>query len=89
MTDSSCGAEVRRYDAETGDPLPFNDGSVDLVMSRHERIDEVQVARVEDLPIQVSRRRFRINAAKLRPTRIPGTFRAAGSTSNYTDLWST
>lgn len=59
------GVEVRRYDAEKGEPLPFDDNGVDYVMSRHEGIDAVQVARIEDLPIQVSQRRFRINATKL------------------------
>lgn len=40
------GVEVRRYDAETGEPLPFDDDGVDLVMSRHEGIDAVQGVRV-------------------------------------------
>ena len=40
------GVEVRPYDAEAGDRLPYDDGSMDLVMSRHEAIDPAEVARV-------------------------------------------
>ena len=40
------GVEVRPYDAEAGDRLPYDDGSMDLVMTRHEAIDPAEVARV-------------------------------------------
>ena len=38
--------EVLPYDAETGQVMPFGDGELDLVMSRHEGIDAGEVARV-------------------------------------------
>jgi SAM-dependent methyltransferase len=37
---------VHRYDSERGDRLPFEDNSIDLVMSRHESIDPSEIARV-------------------------------------------
>ena len=40
------GIEVLPYDAETGQAMPFRDGELDLVMSRHEGIDAGEVARV-------------------------------------------
>lgn len=40
------GVEVRRYDAELGEPMPFLDRDLDLVMSRHEAIDASEIARV-------------------------------------------
>lgn len=40
------GIEVFPYDADTRETVPFEDGSVDLVMSRHEAIDAGEVARV-------------------------------------------
>lgn len=38
--------DVLRYDAEAGERMPFDDGSLDLVISRHEGIDIAEVARV-------------------------------------------
>lgn len=38
--------DVRRYDAEAGEPMPFPDESLDLVMSRHEAFDATEIARV-------------------------------------------
>lgn len=43
---AECGAEVRQYDAEAGDLLPYDDGSIDLIMSRHEAVDFAQISRV-------------------------------------------
>lgn len=40
------GIEVREYDSETGDPLPYDDNSVDVVLSRHESYDPAEVVRV-------------------------------------------
>lgn len=40
------GIEVREYDADRGDRLPYDDGSVDVVLSRHEAYDVTEVARV-------------------------------------------
>jgi len=40
------GVPVVAYDAETDPRLPFADGSVDLVMARHEAYDAAEVARV-------------------------------------------
>lgn len=40
------GIEVRWYDAERGEPMPFPDEDLDLVMSRHEAIDPREIARV-------------------------------------------
>ncbi len=40
------GIQVLPYDADTRETMPFEDGSVDLVMSRHEAIDAGEVARV-------------------------------------------
>lgn len=40
------GVEVIDYDADRGDRLPFDDGSVDLVMCRHESFDLAEVSRV-------------------------------------------
>lgn len=40
------GVEVVEYDADAGGSLPFDDDSLDLVMSRHERVDAGEVARV-------------------------------------------
>lgn len=40
------GVEVLAYDAETREPMPFDDASIDLVMSRHEAIDPREIARV-------------------------------------------
>lgn len=40
------GVDVCRYDAETGESMPFRDESVDLIMARHESIDPAEVARV-------------------------------------------
>lgn len=40
------GVDVLRYDAEQRDRMPFEDGTLDLVMSRHEAIDAVEIARV-------------------------------------------
>lgn len=37
--------EVREYDAEAGRPMPFDDGELDLVMSRHEALDPAELAR--------------------------------------------
>src|SRR5699024_6859928 len=34
------------YDAEKGDRLPFADGSIDLIMCRHEAVDLAEAARV-------------------------------------------
>lgn len=38
--------EVREYDSEAGDRLPWPDGEFDLVMNRHESYDIAEVARV-------------------------------------------
>lgn len=43
---AGVGVEVRPYDAEAGDRLPWDDGSFGLVMSRHEAVDMAEVARV-------------------------------------------
>lgn len=43
---ADVGVEVRAYDAEAGDRLPWADGSFDLVMSRHEAVDMAEIARV-------------------------------------------
>ena len=40
------GVNVLSYDAERGEPMPFSEGDLDLVMSRHEAIDASEVARV-------------------------------------------
>ena len=40
------GIEVREYDAERGDRLPYDDDSVDVVLSRHEAYDIGEVGRV-------------------------------------------
>ncbi|WP_299050382.1 methyltransferase domain-containing protein [uncultured Nocardioides sp.] len=40
------GVEVRAYDAEAGDRLPYDGGSLDLVLARHEAYDEAEVRRV-------------------------------------------
>jgi SAM-dependent methyltransferase len=40
------GVEVRAYDGEAGDPLPYDDASVDLVLARHEAYGEDEVRRV-------------------------------------------
>lgn len=40
------GIPVHRYDAETGDRMPFADATVDLVMCRHESLDAMEAARV-------------------------------------------
>ena len=40
------GIEVLPYDAETGQAMPFGDGELDLVMSRHEGIDAGEVTRM-------------------------------------------
>lgn len=40
------GIEVRRYDAEDGDRLPFEDACLEVVMNRHESCDFAEVARV-------------------------------------------
>lgn len=40
------GVHVLCYDAEVDERMPFDDGSLDLVMSRHESIDVAEVARV-------------------------------------------
>lgn len=39
------GIEVRRYDADAGDQMPFDSGSLDLIMSRHEAYDVRELAR--------------------------------------------
>jgi SAM-dependent methyltransferase len=43
---AAIGVQVVEYDADTQDPLPFEDGSCDLVMCRHESLDAAEVARV-------------------------------------------
>lgn len=40
------GVEVRAYDAEAGDDLPYDDASLDLVLARHEAYSEAEVHRV-------------------------------------------
>ncbi|MFC7876933.1 class I SAM-dependent methyltransferase [Isoptericola sp. NPDC057391] len=40
------GVPVLAYDAEAGPRMPFADGSVDVLMARHEAYDAVEVARV-------------------------------------------
>jgi len=40
------GIEVREYDADRGDTLPYDDDSVDVVLSRHESYDPAEVVRV-------------------------------------------
>lgn len=40
------GVKVYEYDPESGETMPFDDGSFDLVLSRHEGIDAAEVARV-------------------------------------------
>lgn len=40
------GVDVVRYDAEARERMPFDDASLDLVISRHEGIDVAEVARV-------------------------------------------
>ena len=40
------GIQVLPYDADTRETMPFEDGSVDLLISRHEAIDVDEVARV-------------------------------------------
>ncbi|MFN2320355.1 MAG: class I SAM-dependent methyltransferase, partial [Dermatophilaceae bacterium] len=40
------GVEIREHDALSGDPLPFPDACVDVVLSRHEPFMAVEVARV-------------------------------------------
>lgn len=40
------GITVVRYDSERDTRMPFADGSLDLVMSRHESIDPKEIARV-------------------------------------------
>lgn len=40
------GVEVREYDAERGDAMPYADNSVDVVLSRHESYDPAEVVRV-------------------------------------------
>src|SRR5690625_6337467 len=41
-----AGIDVREYDAERGDRMPFATGELDLVMSRHEAIAAQEIARV-------------------------------------------
>lgn len=43
---AQAGVEVRAYDAERGDPMPFESGALDLIMARHEAIDACEIARV-------------------------------------------
>ncbi|MCH1867690.1 class I SAM-dependent methyltransferase [Nocardioides sp. CFH 31398] len=40
------GVTVRTYDGEAGDPLPYGDASLDLVLARHEAYGEDEVLRV-------------------------------------------
>jgi len=40
------GVEVRPYDAEAGDALPYDDACLDLVLARHEAYSEAEVRRV-------------------------------------------
>lgn len=40
------GIEVREYDSETGDPMPWPDDFFELVMNRHESYDPSELARV-------------------------------------------
>lgn len=40
------GIEVREYDSETGEPMPWSDGFFELVMNRHESYDPAELARV-------------------------------------------
>lgn len=40
------GVPVLAYDAENGDPLPFADASLDVILCRHEAVDLAEVARV-------------------------------------------
>ncbi|PPF46160.1 SAM-dependent methyltransferase [Pseudoclavibacter sp. AY1F1] len=40
------GIRVYAHDVEEGEPLPFADGSLDLVIARHEAFDAHEVARV-------------------------------------------
>lgn len=40
------GVSVYEYDPESGEAMPFDDGSFDLVLSRHEGIDAAEIARV-------------------------------------------
>lgn len=42
---SAWGVDVLRYDSERDRRMPFADGSLDLVMSRHESIDIPEIAR--------------------------------------------
>lgn len=43
---ASRGITVVRYDSEQDTRMPFEDSSLDLVMSRHESIDPQEIARV-------------------------------------------
>lgn len=43
---AGAGVPVLAYDAETDARLPWQDGSLDLVMSRHEAVDMAEIARV-------------------------------------------
>lgn len=40
------GIEVRRYDSESGETMPWSDEVFDLVMNRHESYDAAELARV-------------------------------------------
>ena len=40
------GVPVRRHDVDAGEPLPFADDSLDLVIARHENVNTHEVARV-------------------------------------------
>ncbi|GAA1855291.1 class I SAM-dependent methyltransferase [Brevibacterium marinum] len=40
------GIDVREYDSETGEAMPWTDGFFDLVMNRHESYDPAELARV-------------------------------------------
>lgn len=40
------GVDVREYDSESGEPMPWSDGFFDLVMNRHESHDPTELARV-------------------------------------------
>ncbi|GEM_PF-240581 len=43
---AGADVDVRAYDAESGDRLPWPDATFDLVMSRHEAVDMAEIARV-------------------------------------------
>ncbi|MGO1472641.1 MAG: class I SAM-dependent methyltransferase [Flaviflexus sp.] len=40
------GIEVRQYDPDNDDPMPFENDQFDLIMSRHEGMDASEIARI-------------------------------------------